>query len=601
MWRPGRALTVPAMVHRILLTLLAGGLALPAAAVASGPQLYVAPSGDDAGPGTLERPFATLHRAQRAARGRPGAVVNLRAGTYRLRAPLRLTAADAGVTYQAYGHERAIISGGRRIAGWRRAGRGLWRARVGDLETRQLFVDGRRVRRAVRDRGLPGNVRMTRWGYVTDSRAPRAWRRPNDIELVYTGAFGYSEARCGVKRIAGAGRSTRIVMDQPCFRRARRLYREPPEQKELPPPTAVENSPSFLKPGTWYLDRDTLHYRGGRPSSAEAPVLEKLIDATNAHDVTLRGLTFSHATWLRPNAPAGFPHIYGSEYYVGGPAGTGGEVGEAVLRSMPGAVRFAAASRIVVERNRFTQLGTQALEIADGADNLVRGNAFDDISGGGIQAGGRSRVENNRVRDVGVDYRGSIGIYLAGATDSTVAHNLVEDTPYSGIVYIGEGTRVLANRVRRTANVLYDGGGIYGNGAQGTSFETGALVRGNVVTDTVNRYNRDNGFVPIGFYTDDFSDWVTIEANVAYGNYRTFGGVEPRKVRFAGNFWDDVRPGWYPPRPAKEVTFAGNTRLPRANPRQACAAIPACAAILASAGLEPAYRDLLATVSRFSR
>jgi hypothetical protein len=93
-------------------------------------ELFVSPSGRDSWPGTKSRPFATLKRAQRAVRGQTAGmssneiVVNLRGGTYRLRRPLRLSAAagDSGengraVVYQAYGYgtgaqERVVISGG---------------------------------------------------------------------------------------------------------------------------------------------------------------------------------------------------------------------------------------------------------------------------------------------------------------------------------------------------------------------------------------------------------------------------------------------------------------------------------------------------------
>ena len=55
---------------------------------------FVAPTGDDAAPGTLQRPFASPARASRAMRAAVGSgaahdvTVELRGGTYRLNAPL---------------------------------------------------------------------------------------------------------------------------------------------------------------------------------------------------------------------------------------------------------------------------------------------------------------------------------------------------------------------------------------------------------------------------------------------------------------------------------------------------------------------------------
>ena len=72
----------------VFLVLLA--LVLPA----FGQPYYVAPAGHDANPGTLEKPFGTLERAQRAVREKKGTVF-LRGGMYYLREPLVFSAQDS--------------------------------------------------------------------------------------------------------------------------------------------------------------------------------------------------------------------------------------------------------------------------------------------------------------------------------------------------------------------------------------------------------------------------------------------------------------------------------------------------------------------------
>jgi len=93
------------------------------------PWFFVAPDGDDGGPGTEERPFGTLERARDAVRerrkGKPlpdgGIAVMLKGGVYRREAhSLALTAEDSGtdnapVIYQAVPGEKPILRGGRRI------------------------------------------------------------------------------------------------------------------------------------------------------------------------------------------------------------------------------------------------------------------------------------------------------------------------------------------------------------------------------------------------------------------------------------------------------------------------------------------------------
>jgi hypothetical protein len=96
---------------------IALGASAPAGALAA--QIFVAPNGNNTSPGTLEKPFASLQRAQLAARkvaGREAVAVMIRAGSYYLPETLVLTAADSGskaapVVWQAYQNEQPIITG----------------------------------------------------------------------------------------------------------------------------------------------------------------------------------------------------------------------------------------------------------------------------------------------------------------------------------------------------------------------------------------------------------------------------------------------------------------------------------------------------------
>jgi hypothetical protein len=130
---------------RILLLSLA--LALPA----HGQPYYVSPAGSDANPGTLDKPFASLQRAQQAVRQKAGTVV-LRGGTYYLPETLVFTAADSGtktapILYHAYQDEQPVISGGVRLEAlnWQSFTNGIFAATVpADLRTEEIFVNGER-------------------------------------------------------------------------------------------------------------------------------------------------------------------------------------------------------------------------------------------------------------------------------------------------------------------------------------------------------------------------------------------------------------------------------------------------------------------------
>ncbi|WP_262699601.1 MULTISPECIES: right-handed parallel beta-helix repeat-containing protein [Streptomyces] len=629
--RNGLAAAAAGVLAAVLLT----GAATTAEA---GPeQLYVAPWGRDTWPGTEQRPFATLARAQQAVRERTprmtsDLVVNLRGGTHRLADTLKLTdsAGDSGrhghrVIYQAYGYggprqERVTVSGGCRIGGWRPLATpgGAWRADVGDLDTRQLYVEGRRAPRTALGKGLPGEVRETKTGYVTDSPVPRSWRDPGAIEFAYTLPF-WVDARCGVAAISGSGRHTAITMDEPCWRMARALYEE--DGEPLGGPTDILGSPSFLRnPGSWHLDRSrpghhVLHYlpsRGQDMTRAKvvAPALQTLVSGTGRadrplHDITFRGLTFAHATWLEPGEPAGFVSAW-TKYK---------RPGVKTWLTVPGNVVLHRADRITLQGNRFTHLGAQALEISKSSShNTVEGNEFTDVSAGGVLLGAvppdtrgtntGNRIANNWIHQIGVEHRGAAGIWNIATRDTTIAHNQVNDVPYSGIQSgpdtdrpgTTSRTRILNNRVFRTNQVLNDGGGIYIRGEQGSSFDNGALLSGNVVTDS------RQGDFNIGLYTDDATNWVTVRDNVVHSYLASVGGCdEPgrpvRNIRYLDNFWDDTVPTGIVRRPypgawpstadgcgdPKNLTFTDNTLLPPTDSAHACATIRSCATVVTNA------------------
>ncbi|MET9340400.1 right-handed parallel beta-helix repeat-containing protein [Nonomuraea sp. NPDC003804] len=555
---------------------------------------FVDPSGDDSGPGTLEHPFATLERARAAAS--PGTAITLRAGTYRLAEPLRLSAADSGVVYQAYGYgtaaqETVVISGGRRITGWREDANGAVTADVPGLATRQLYVSGRRAARAAI--ALDHGLTRTETGYVTGDLRPQSW--PGQVEFVYRGVYPWSEARCQVAGITGDERSSAVTMAQPAFGWAVRLYHSviswdgpgAGESNGADNPTSAENSPAFLTEGAFALADGVLHYLprpGERLDEVVAPVLETLVHARDVRDVAFRGITFAEATWLRPSAPEGFLHYHGNGYHDGGPLQTvtfaDGQAqvtipGESAV--MSGNVIFESCSRVTLEGCRFTRLGGVALEFrGDGEDNVLRDSVVDDVSGGGVVIGAgarRHRVENTHIHHIGRDYSGSPAMLVSGTTDTVVAHNQINDVPHNGIVvYEGSGAQLVHNLVHDTMQVLADGGGIYISGRQGGSYATGALVRGNVVRDTITPYN-------FGLYTDYGATWVTVQGNVVHkADKPVVLEVSPplEHVAFIGNVWD-ADPG----RPPEGVILAANTTLEG----EAFGDDPTVADIVAGAGL----------------
>jgi hypothetical protein len=489
----------------IALAVLAAPLVGPNAGYTAGPEharagdVYVSPYGTDRGPGTRWRPVRTLQRARDLVRTRNGNLtadltVHLLPGVHRLSEPLVLDARDSGsnghrVIWQGEGDP--VISGGRRITGWRPvAGRpGLWAAPApaGLDNTRQLYVDGVRKQRA---RGpVPVTLTATATGYAASADTLAQWRNPSDIEFVYTagealwnvkryGLGQWTEPRCPIGSVSG----TTITMAQPCWDNSTKRVEFP----NIPGrtvnmvgpgkltngslPAYVENAFDLLDtPGEWYLDRaaHTVYYlprRGEdlREADVEAPVLEKLVDGRGTaqapmHDIAFRNVRFSYATWLTPSSPEGFSEIQAG-YTNTGPTGwatqglcqfvAGGTCPYASWTKEPGNVTVSYGQRIEFSGSVFAHLGAAGLELGDGSqDTTVQGNIFTDISGNGVEIGGvdepqpsadaditrNVQVVDNHLYGLPREYHGGVAIINGYTQRNTIAHNQLDHLPYSAI------------------------------------------------------------------------------------------------------------------------------------------------------------------------
>ncbi len=112
--------------------------------------LYVSTTGNDNNPGTRNQPFASLAKAQTAARKIKGSVtILLREGVYYLPAPIIFTPEDARsvhnkVVYKSFAEEKVRISGATSLSlNWIHYEAGIMKAKVPPgLIFDQLFIDG---------------------------------------------------------------------------------------------------------------------------------------------------------------------------------------------------------------------------------------------------------------------------------------------------------------------------------------------------------------------------------------------------------------------------------------------------------------------------
>ena len=605
---------------------------------------YVSPDGtgsacSESQPCALDTAREQVRRAAPSMKG--GLAIRLLAGTYRIASPIKFTEADSGrnghdVVVEAAPGAKVTISGGREIAGWvlEDEDHNIWRADVGKLETRQLFRDGVRARRAVLRPGIPGKTVRGETGLSTDSADPRNWISPSDVEFVWNGhdagIFAWSEARCRVASVVADGNGSRIDMVQPCFGNAVSLYgaKIVGGGHDLTTPSWAENSLSFLwqddQAGRWVLQRSAesnrIYYRaraGERPEEARfvASISEGLIHLHGANEpvrnIVLRGIEFSESTWFGPDGPNGFPVIFATHYSLNGKSerkdGT----------NSPSAVELVNAQDIRLENNAFRRLGTNGIGIIGPVGGVtVRGNVIEDVSGAGILvARGVDRpgyvdgltIADNVIDVVGVEYGSSPAMFLDVPKNMTIRNNYIANTAYSGIVIGGtwEGTgetqsnRVLNNMVEGVLQRTVDGGGIYDVYIQGTAPDKGLLVEGNVVRNprVVIPAPKPWGFIGMGLYTDMASTHVTVRGNVSYGFTAATGGANTpyiENVLNTGNFLD-TEPMWpIQNGELRNVVVRDNITFDRATAAAQCAADATCSAIVAGAGLSPAYQHLMA-------
>ncbi len=569
--------------------------------------------------------------------------VSLADGTYQLSQPLTLDARDSGtgghrVVWTAAAGARPVISGGTRITGWKKSG-AVWSAAVpAGLRTRQLYVDGVRAPRA--SGPLPVKVTTIAKGYTTDAPTMDNWRNPRDIEFVYNaGLGGWTEPRCPVAAIS----PTEITMAQPCWDNTnKRLPRTGSQAWNLvgrpklhTTPTLVENAFELLdKPGEFYLDpaTNTVSYipRPGEDltkATVVAPVLETLLSARGTasapiHDVVFNGLQFSDATWLRPSTPDGFSEVQATYTLTGKGAGNtqglcsnvpGGECPYGAWTKTPGNVSVTYARNLQFTGVGFAHLGGTGLDLGRGTQNTtVKGSVFTDVSGNGLQVGevdnptaaGAERATGNKIVDnwlhhLPAEFHSGVAIDVGYAEKTTIAHNQLNDLSYTG-VSIGWGGWLdkiqkpgLANYSNRNTignNLIFnhmlqlnDGGGIYINGAQGTSMAGGMKITGNVIHDEKGQSNSK------GIYTDNGASYITITGNGLYNNpiewtrrHRNWGGTtQYNPYVITDNYWMKAPP----------ETTGGGVTIENNHVITSPAQIPA--SITDNAGLEAAYKSIL--------
>ena len=312
-------------------------------------EIFISVTGDDQNAGTREAPFATLQRAQQAARASGAPVtITIREGTYYLDETLSFSPEDSGiaggrVTYRAFPGEFVTLSGGKQLqCDWLPYKNGIMMCQLpqvasGQLTFDQLFVNGKRQIRA-RYPNFDGSDPKNITGYLQaagkiDDEAPDPFPEPDD-DMTFSGdpqrGISFNPATFTQKRWA---RPTEAVihiyqahywgnlqwqMKGIDWENHRIWFGKGGQQmgaKWSHAPNVVNQHSRFFienvfeeldSPGEWYLDREAglLYYIPAEgvdflQARVEVPVLQQIVRFTGSQEhpvshLTLDGFRFTH-------------------------------------------------------------------------------------------------------------------------------------------------------------------------------------------------------------------------------------------------------------------------------------------------------------------
>lgn len=302
----------------------------------------------------------------------------------------------------------------------------------------------------------------------------------------------------------------------------------------------------------WYYPRDREGIVWGEAFTAVYPVVETLIEVIGTpdhpvRDITIKGVTFSHTTWMRPSQKGHVPlqaGMYLTEAYKLRPQidrpnnhklDNQGWLGRA-----DAAVEVRYAENIDFEDCRFEHLGGSGLDYVIGCKGGKVSNCrFNDIAMNGLVVGSFSpeglethlpyqpadsrevcsglTIEQSEFCDIANDDWGCVAIAAGYVSGINIEHNTIHNVSYTGIS-LGWGwnrdsvcmkdNKVHANLIYDYARHMYDCAGIYTLGNQ-----PGTMISENVVRDIAKPsyvHDPNHWFY---LYTDEGSSNITIRNN----------------------------------------------------------------------------------------
>ena len=534
---------------------------------------FVATNGNDAWSGKLaapnasntDGPFATLARARDAVRelrkkqapSQPITVM-VRGGKYYLEETLAFGPEDSGsrefpITYKAYPEEKPILSGGKKVTGWKPYKGKIFQAEVagtkgGRWRFRQLFLDGQRQIRARYPDFDPNNPLYGGWALpegegrpdafnYKPGTFPRHWAKPQEAEVFLLYTWGLTDT-VPIKSVDEKSRVITLVDRVQDVSGMPYMYFEHPFHLTIGREFHfyVENLLEELdQPGEWCLDSEEgiIYFWpptgsvGG--SEVVAPALSTLMDLSGAAYITISGFTFTETTT-------------GDTMHRGGHEGYGAMLPVLGRKYVGEALHMQGAQHCRIENNHFYAVGGNGIYIEGyNTRNVIQGNEINQAGAIGICLIGShyenpkvpkrypiyNEVLDNYIHHSGVYNKYVAGIFLGLSQGNVIGHNRIEYMPHHAINLgnSGFGRNIVEyNEIRHVGLQSCDKGAInswmedpYGH-VEKQAPRSGNVIRYNLIADFESRCLEGGVQTPSwaawGVYLDNYTSNSFVYGNI---------------------------------------------------------------------------------------
>ncbi len=469
---------------------------------------YVSPQGNDASNGSIEKPFATIERAQKEVRkllphAEGNIYVYLRGGIYQMKKPAVFTAEDSApdgikVVWCAYENEEPVLTGALKADNWVLSQGNIWKTKIEEnIDFRQIYIGnekGVRARTPNKGEYLTLDREKTNTGFDIQKGiiAPSDFK--DDMELAIRNVWMHK--RLKIDSVKDTDTHTSIAIEPYMWNdimtgaQGATIY--------YGVKYWLENAYTFMdQNGEWYYDKKKkelylMSDTDPNQLTITIPQLETLIDLqgtldTPVSNIEFSGITFKYTNWTRPNeyglndiqANTLFPspnHYKEDKQYRYGFA----------KEYIPAAFSSQTAFHVSVNDCKFENLGGTGISFKNGGAHInIDKNVFNGCANTAIEVGedsykpndARMRIsdvviDNNLIYDVANEYYGGLGILLFYANGAKITHNEIKNVPYSAInagwgwanneyVETSRDFTISHNKIENFCMELNDGGAIY--------------------------------------------------------------------------------------------------------------------------------------------